>query len=117
MTKQHGKEEGHIHFKGAALGVVAAKELADGIKNSFYRKLLSAEKEAQLIAKKATKRSKMARSRVLMQQGYAKLNLMGNFSNDSFNSLTDEATGILTMLTVYVANVSPYSKLWGGKEE
>eukprot|EP00729_Bicosta_minor_P009426 gene9426-11176_t len=33
--------------------------------------------------------------------GHNQLNLMGNFSSDCFNSLIDEATGLLTMFTVY----------------
>ena len=49
----------------------------------------------------AGRSSKDAVSRVLLKQGHDELNLMGNFSSDCFNSLIDEATGLLTMFTVY----------------
>lgn len=57
--------------------------------------------EAQVKGQEAALESKPALSRVLLQQGHDRLNLAGNFANDSFNSLADEATGVLTMVTVY----------------
>lgn len=57
--------------------------------------------QAQVKAQEAALESKPALSRVLLQQGHDRLNLAGNFANDSFNSLADEATGVLTMVTVY----------------
>eukprot|EP00729_Bicosta_minor_P004871 gene4871-34189_t len=49
----------------------------------------------------AGRTSKDALSRVLLKQGHNQLNLAGNFGSDCFNSVIDEATGLLTMFTVY----------------
>lgn len=42
-----------------------------------------------------------AGSRVLLEQKHDELDARGNLTSDSFTSLMDEATGLLTMLTVY----------------
>lgn len=57
--------------------------------------------EMEDVVKEAGRTSKDALSLVLLKQGHDELNLMGNFGSDCFNSLIDEATGLLTMLTVY----------------
>lgn len=61
----------------------------------------TAKKEAKITPLEAGLRSRHALSRILLKQGHNKLNLKGNFSNDSFNSLMDETTGLLTLFTVY----------------
>lgn len=61
----------------------------------------TAKKEAKITPQEAGLRSRHALSRILLKQGHNKLNLKGNFSNDSFNSLMDETTGLLTLFTVY----------------
>lgn len=70
-------------------------------KKKRKRKGLLLAEEAQVKGQEAALESKPALSRVLLQQGHDRLNLAGNFANDSFNSLADEATGGLTMVTVY----------------
>lgn len=61
----------------------------------------TAKKEEKITPQEAGLRSRHALSRILLKQGHDKLNLKGNFSNDSFNSLMDETTGLFTLFTVY----------------
>ena len=69
----------------------------DGTKT---RKKKKKNKLTNLI-EEAGRTSRDAASMVLLKQGHDELNLAGNFSSDCFNSLIDEATGLLTMFTVY----------------
>lgn len=61
---------------------------------------------------KSTKGCKAARSRVVLKQRNDQLNLKGNFTSDVFNSAIDEATGLLTMVTVYSKKAAYASIFW-----
>ena len=48
----------------------------------------------------------------MLKQRNDQLNLKGNFTSDVFNSAIDEATGLLTMVTVYSKKAAYASIFW-----
>eukprot|EP00729_Bicosta_minor_P009527 gene9527-17272_t len=59
---------------------------------------------------RVSKGAQASKARVALAQGHDRLDATGNFFSDSFTSLMDEATGLLTLFTVY--NTDALHKLY-----